>query len=276
MNGRRPPWRNRIHALGAWLSASVSRLTIWRPRQPRREPAQWRQAVRRGLTFLMVPLFAASAALRHAGQALVHWWSERNGRLLVRGGPFLFVAVGCTYLAVAHQIRPADTLRRDYELAGRAALDRKDYALASICFERLSELDGERPSTVFQLAVAAEGQGDLPRMRLLLERLSPADKAVHAGAHFWKAGQVLADPALTAERLRRRPWRRGSCFGRTARKRPKDICGPLWMIFPTCNFSWRGSAWCRGDATSPVSGRRRPMPISPNNSRRTRRITRPV
>lgn len=192
----RPSLSRRLSAMWYDLTAGLRRWWWSRtvPVPGKARPGRLQAAAR----FAMLPVSGAITSWKHAGA----WWSQRNGRLLTRGLPFLAVAVGCAYFAVAHQVRPADSLRRDYEFSGRQALARKDYAQASLCFERLAELDRDRPSSLFQLALAAEGLQDHARRDLLLNRLSPPDRPVHGAAHYWKAQQVLARSGRTGDHLR--------------------------------------------------------------------------
>jgi tetratricopeptide (TPR) repeat protein len=131
------------------------------------------------------------------GQAARIWWHGRRWGPLLRGLPALLSGGAALAVALACLLTPAREVQARYLEEGRSASHAGNHLRALTCYERLVGVE-ERPEALYQLALAAEAQGDLPRAAGLMARLAPPGRQGHGPAHLWCAQQLLLTPRSSA------------------------------------------------------------------------------
>ncbi len=154
--------------------------------------------LRRGLLLLFMPVLIFSATihglLRGIARLAGRWWKSASFQHLLRGIPALATLIFVVYLILVIQATPRSELVAAYGEAANEAFADGDFQAATVYYERLSTLDGERDETLARLAVTAQRLGDEDRVMVLLDRLAPLERPVHGPAHLWKAQLLLLRP----------------------------------------------------------------------------------
>jgi tetratricopeptide (TPR) repeat protein len=118
--------------------------------------------------------------------------------------PLILVGATTVLLAIAasHKDSAADAHRyRDW---AAAALDRRDFTTARLCYERALIITPADPAAAFGLARSLDGLGSHEQAQLLIARLAPLNTpnaAGYAPAHVWLAERLLAAVPLTPENI---------------------------------------------------------------------------
>lgn len=160
----------------------VARLRAWRQRRERPGgPSR--------LRILWVPFVLLVAPVVRLLQGL---WRAMHVRCLLRGLPALILAITVGYLAVAAGFTSREELASEYELAARQAFYDREYETARLYYDRVLQLGGGGPQSVYQLALALNESDDRPRVAVLMDRLAPLDQAGYAPAHLWRAQSLLS------------------------------------------------------------------------------------
>jgi tetratricopeptide (TPR) repeat protein len=166
----------------------------------------WRRQMRqfgRGLAAfwktLTAPFRWVKWSLQASFRMLSSWYRSRLWRKLVWGLPAIVIFSLGGYFTTRHLLTRPSQLAALYTQAGRAAVRQSDWKSATLYLERAVELGVRNPTTMFDLALAAEQSGDESRKAAVLDRLAPTDRPVHAPAHLWKAVQLLAVSPVSRE-----------------------------------------------------------------------------
>lgn len=130
-----------------------------------------------------------------AWEFLLAWFGSRNYTKLLLGVPA--VLLGCLVLGGVIS-RPYYTLGKKidhYRTAAVAAIEEGDTPVATMCLEKLWQLEPANHGTLFALAVqlnALEG-ADATTVEFI-HRLAPKHEPRYAAAHRWVARSLLASP----------------------------------------------------------------------------------
>ena len=131
------------------------------------------------------------------------WWSNRKFRCLLRGTPSLAMGGLATFVLLAHLAADKTDAVQHYRARARAALDKRDFRTAKLCYERLAQFEVEDHLSLFNLAYAANEIGDMEQTATILGRIAPDSEPVYAKAHFWRAERILAAHFRGTRRLAR-------------------------------------------------------------------------
>jgi len=124
----------------------------------------------------------------------LYWQLQRQpwSRHLLRGLPAVFVALGVCIAVGAFRSYPADGLAHRYEARAIQAAKAGDFKTASVCYERLVQLNPGSARLRFALAVTLYRQGEHQRAQSIMQSLAPRDASGYGPAHLWLARQLLA------------------------------------------------------------------------------------
>jgi tetratricopeptide (TPR) repeat protein len=123
---------------------------------------------------------------------VIRWCGTLNLRLFFQGLPALVVGAAATIVSIMALLAPQQELVARYGAQAKSAAKAKRFDEALACHERLAQLQRDRADAVYEMAVAAEGAGQLGRCALLMQQLAPPDAQGYAKAHLWNAARLLA------------------------------------------------------------------------------------
>ncbi len=126
---------------------------------------------------------------------VIHWCASRDYRLLLQGLPALAVGGAAATFSVMALFTPAQDVEARYWDMARTATKAKNPAGALACYERLAQLQQDRPDVVFELALAADAAGQHDRCLNLMQQLAPLDKIGYAKAHLWSGVRLFTHPS---------------------------------------------------------------------------------
>jgi tetratricopeptide (TPR) repeat protein len=87
-----------------------------------------------------------------------------------------------------------------YNGAIDVAIQRADFDTAELFLHKLLQMDEGRADVRYRLALLSEQRGETARAAEMMARLAPDSSEGHAGAHFWRAKQMLANrPQMTTQ-----------------------------------------------------------------------------
>jgi len=157
---------------------------------------------------------------------LGRWLTFRRSRFLLQGLPAVLGIVGVGVVAGMILVNAQDQRVLHYQQQGAAALQAGNAALAQLCYERLAQLDVNRPEFRFLLALAVQAQGEtdyregvklqqagdteqaknyadrarthFERAAALMGKLASPNAQGHAPAHVWWAQRLIATRNPTA------------------------------------------------------------------------------
>jgi tetratricopeptide (TPR) repeat protein len=136
----------------------------------------------------------------HAMQAA---WTQLYLRYFFQGLLALMVVIAVGVLTAFAYLRAGEGLADLYRREGKVALATQDWGKASLCFERLVQLNPRDPEARFCLAQALfAGKKDVAQAQALLTQLAPLDREKgYAPAHLAQARQYAftAQGGLTTE-----------------------------------------------------------------------------
>lgn len=130
------------------------------------------------------------------------WWRSRKWRRLLWSIPCLTVMGASAYFFTVDFLAVSGSLSRKYVEAGNASLRKQEWKPATMYFEKAYELGVRDKRTMFNLALAADNNGDQARKIAVLEILAPPDRNVFAPAHLLRATELLSETPLTEDNLK--------------------------------------------------------------------------
>lgn len=116
-------------------------------------------------------------------------------RRLLPGLPALVTGLAASWISAAALSRSPSELTARYRQEGERCLQHRDFAAASVCYNRLLGLTPDDPAALYGLALAAEGLGQCRRAEAVMAALTPRDRPGYAPAHLWWARRGLAGPS---------------------------------------------------------------------------------
>ena len=123
---------------------------------------------------------------------VIRWFGRFNLRLFLQGLPALAVGIAAVTVSIIAFFTPAQELEARYVDQAKNAARAKNHAEAVACYERLAQLQSDRPDVVYEMALAADAAGQSDRCILLMQQLAPPDKLGHAKAHLWNGVRLLS------------------------------------------------------------------------------------
>lgn len=169
----------------------------------------------RGLRKAFAPLAAALRSLWKVGPlqffqqlgrvlagafwGILAWGANLNLRLLLQGLPALVVGAGALVVLTFAVLTPTQEVEAHYWEHAKEAAKVKDYPEALACYERLADLQNDRADIIYELALAAEADGQLDRCRRLMGQLAAVDHQGYAKAHVWQAIRLMAEANQTQQ-----------------------------------------------------------------------------
>jgi len=128
------------------------------------------------------------------------WLTSRPFVSLAWGVPAVVAAVAVGILAANGQRSSLSNFATRYRIAAAEAAARGDTKATSLWLEKITLLDPNDPALQFGLAMAAEKDGRLDRVRQIMDKIAPEDRAGYPDAHFWVVQHLMEqDPPLTPE-----------------------------------------------------------------------------
>ena len=140
---------------------------------------------------LVRPLWIGGSLFRFTKSGLHSCWRSAGFWTFVRGTPALLAILFVGYVCAATIGRRTDEQVQTYSLAAQRAQFAEQYDAARVYYERLIELDGERPKTLHQLALVLHQLEEEERVDSLLAKIAPYQDMVYAPAHVWQAKRIL-------------------------------------------------------------------------------------
>src|SRR5262245_43872010 len=133
--------------------------------------------VKRGWRAGPVRLFRwLTKALSRGFFAVVHWCAGLRLGLLLQGLPALVVGTVAVVVLVQAALTPAQRLETRYLEHAQASAKAKNHEESLVCYERLADMQSDRPEILYEMAQACEAAGQTERCLLLMGRLAPADR----------------------------------------------------------------------------------------------------
>lgn len=120
------------------------------------------------------------------------WLFTRRLRLLAEGIPALFVAGACLAVLPRGGSGLTVQMQERYSAAIEEAIRSNDLDTAELFLHKLLQLNDKRADVRYRLALLAERRGQRERAATLMAELAPDNHTGHAGAHLWRAKQLLA------------------------------------------------------------------------------------
>jgi tetratricopeptide (TPR) repeat protein len=122
---------------------------------------------------------------------LIRSCASLNYRWLLQGLPALVAGVIALLVLGLTFFTPAQDIENRYLERAQTALKAKDYSEAVLCYERLADIQSDRPDIVYELAIATKAAGHPERCARLMHQLAPPDRQGYPKAHLWQAEHLL-------------------------------------------------------------------------------------
>lgn len=155
--------------------------------------------------YLFLPFALAAAGFARVFSGLGWWYQSTSARFFLQALPAIIVGLGATAVTAVAYFKPIDKVISRYERAGATSMAEKNYTVARICYERLVNLEGEKPELLYRLALAEAGvSGDeSPRAYALMDEIAPDNnkQGELVEAHIWKGNRLLAIDPPTPQSL---------------------------------------------------------------------------
>jgi tetratricopeptide (TPR) repeat protein len=149
------------------------------------------------INVLCWPGIAFVTSARTTVAMLRAWWAFAPMRDLVLGLPAILVLFGTITLAAVTHLKLGSELSDRYRNVALNASVAGEWDRALVALERVRELDPRGERARYELAIACEKTGNLPRCEALMQELAPRDRLGYAPAHLWIAMKLLKSDRLT-------------------------------------------------------------------------------
>ncbi|MFO0944510.1 MAG: tetratricopeptide repeat protein [Planctomycetota bacterium] len=159
--------------------------------------------------WVFLPFFLVGSLFSKMFRGIGWWYRSTSAKYLVQALPAIIVGIGALAVTAVAYLRPQDKLIARYEKSGISSMQAKNFKVARVCYERLLELQGDRPELVYRLALAEEGLDEkvdadkrTNRAYQLMSDLAPDDKPGYIDAHLWKGDYLLESERISPETIR--------------------------------------------------------------------------
>lgn len=159
--------------------------------------------------WVFLPFFFVASLFGRMAKGIGWWYRSTSAKYLVQALPAIIVGIGALAVTAVAYLRPQDKLISRYEKTGIQSMQNRNYRVARVCYERLLELQGDRPELVYRLALAEDGLDKTldadkrtNRAYQLMTELAPDDAPGYIDAHLWKGDYLLDPERVSPEAIR--------------------------------------------------------------------------
>lgn len=135
------------------------------------------------------------------GRVAAGWFGKRQFRYLLYGVPSIIAFVVFGVFLIRGVMYGGSHRADQYANAAAKAAKAGQWKEAQLFYQRAIDMGRNERSTLFELAKAAEKNGDEPVKVAVMDSLAPVQVATFAPAHLWQAARVLSNQPVPADRI---------------------------------------------------------------------------